>query len=122
MGRQKGLSDHEVTVDENDHVTTGMINAAVAALRRTTVLLLNQADMGKKPRLGPQPQWGSIGGAVVDHDDFVLLQRAVELLILQCREAFLQNRASVVGRNNDCLLYTSPSPRDGLLSRMPSSA
>ena len=26
------------------------------------------------------------------------------------------------GRYNICLLYTSPSPRDGLLSRMPSSA
>ena len=25
-------------------------------------------------------------------------------------------------QNNNCLLYTSPSPRDGLLSRMPSSA
>ena len=25
-------------------------------------------------------------------------------------------------RLRDCLLYTSPSPRDGLLSRMPSSA
>ena len=25
-------------------------------------------------------------------------------------------------RTCDCLLYTSPSPRDGLLSRMPSSA
>ena len=24
--------------------------------------------------------------------------------------------------SRDCLLYTSPSPRDGLLSRMPSSA
>ena len=24
--------------------------------------------------------------------------------------------------NQNCLLYTSPSPRDGLLSRMPSSA
>ena len=24
--------------------------------------------------------------------------------------------------HKDCLLYTSPSPRDGLLSRMPSSA
>ena len=24
--------------------------------------------------------------------------------------------------DNNCLLYTSPSPRDGLLSRMPSSA
>jgi UDP-N-acetylmuramate dehydrogenase len=26
------------------------------------------------------------------------------------------------GKCKDCLLYTSPSPRDGLLSRMPSSA
>ena len=26
------------------------------------------------------------------------------------------------GRTGSCLLYTSPSPRDGLLSRMPSSA
>ena len=25
-------------------------------------------------------------------------------------------------KGNTCLLYTSPSPRDGLLSRMPSSA
>ena len=28
----------------------------------------------------------------------------------------------VLHRNLTCLLYTSPSPRDGLLSRMPSSA
>ena len=27
-----------------------------------------------------------------------------------------------VALRNPCLLYTSPSPRDGLLSRMPSSA
>ena len=26
------------------------------------------------------------------------------------------------GDGSNCLLYTSPSPRDGLLSRMPSSA
>ena len=30
--------------------------------------------------------------------------------------------ASKVSQCNNCLLYTSPSPRDGLLSRMPSSA
>ena len=30
-----------------------------------------------------------------------------------------QNRDSI---DDACLLYTSPSPRDGLLSRMPSSA
>ena len=29
---------------------------------------------------------------------------------------------SVYNPNQTCLLYTSPSPRDGLLSRMPSSA
>ena len=28
----------------------------------------------------------------------------------------------VLGERGTCLLYTSPSPRDGLLSRMPSSA
>ena len=27
-----------------------------------------------------------------------------------------------VSKRKNCLLYTSPSPRDGLLSRMPSSA
>ena len=31
-------------------------------------------------------------------------------------------RALDIGVGDDCLLYTSPSPRDGLLSRMPSSA
>ena len=35
--------------------------------------------------------------------------------ILYCLEGY-------VAGLDDCLLYTSPSPRDGLLSRMPSSA
>ena len=35
----------------------------------------------------------------------------------------LDEQTKVVhGPYNNCLLYTSPSPRDGLLSRMPSSA
>ena len=35
-----------------------------------------------------------------------------------------KEESEVVGKrlNKFCLLYTSPSPRDGLLSRMPSSA
>ena len=33
-----------------------------------------------------------------------------------------ETRNRVVRVNSPCLLYTSPSPRDGLLSRMPSSA
>ena len=33
-----------------------------------------------------------------------------------------QAKQYVPDQTKDCLLYTSPSPRDGLLSRMPSSA
>ena len=32
------------------------------------------------------------------------------------------NKVKEIAVNTTCLLYTSPSPRDGLLSRMPSSA
>ena len=34
----------------------------------------------------------------------------------------MKQKAVKVRKFNSCLLYTSPSPRDGLLSRMPSSA
>ena len=39
------------------------------------------------------------------------------------REALAELMVPIIGAlYRDCLLYTSPSPRDGLLSRMPSSA
>ena len=34
----------------------------------------------------------------------------------------LRDEVAELRMERDCLLYTSPSPRDGLLSRMPSSA
>ena len=37
-------------------------------------------------------------------------------------ENYIWNRAESFEMSIICLLYTSPSPRDGLLSRMPSSA
>ena len=40
-----------------------------------------------------------------------------EAVVLAARD--VGARAAIV---HSCLLYTSPSPRDGLLSRMPSSA
>ena len=38
------------------------------------------------------------------------------------RDIVMQYRVSAIPMVYICLLYTSPSPRDGLLSRMPSSA
>ena len=37
-------------------------------------------------------------------------------------ETFMREWTALVESKSGCLLYTSPSPRDGLLSRMPSSA
>ena len=63
-----------------------------------------------------------IGGAV-------LIVAVIFLVIIKTRNGFvvLQNRvknqlAQIDVQLKRCLLYTSPSPRDGLLSRMPSSA
>ena len=60
-----------------------------------------------------------------------LLQQVVALLrlehsmLLRLRGATAfggEQEYEVLAQIGDCLLYTSPSPRDGLLSRMPSSA
>ena len=42
-----------------------------------------------------------------------------ELNLRELWRALLRRKLVLLGT---CLLYTSPSPRDGLLSRMPSSA
>ena len=45
-----------------------------------------------------------------------------ELNWVQSRKSELNTLRELSVTNYRCLLYTSPSPRDGLLSRMPSSA
>ena len=49
------------------------------------------------------------------------LQRKARL-IQSSKTNALKKRRAIVDRNNSCLLYTSPSPRDSDQSRMPSSA
>ena len=76
-------------------------------------------------------------GRVVKGVNFVNLRDSGDPVELACRYSdegadelvFLDIRASVENRNTlvdlvsrTCLLYTSPSPRDPHLSRMPSSA
>ena len=59
-----------------------------------------------------------IGGVLkAKPSDFVV--REVSQVELNAGEYLI---LEVTKENWDCLLYTSPSPRDGLLSRMPSSA
>ena len=67
-------------------------------------------------------------GRVKNHRDYV---RTINVsidgakLVLPGRHSFpngAKARLKLGIEYCDCLLYTSPSPRDGLLSRMPSSA
>ena len=50
-------------------------------------------------------------------NSFMRNRKAFTTVLLFCT-GFIASHPLVVS----CLLYTSPSPRDGLLSRMPSSA
>ena len=43
-------------------------------------------------------------------------------LNIAATRGILPRGGTILGSSRTCLLYTSPSPRDGLLSRMPSSA
>ena len=42
--------------------------------------------------------------------------------VIEISQSFLCNKCGTQLTVNSCLLYTSPSPRDATLSRMPSSA
>ena len=82
----------------------GILNSVDYALRK---LSLPGLSGDNRWIVGP-PLWPSFAQLGVQNDD---LDRAV---------GFYHERYIEMGWN--CLLYTSPSPRDGLLSRMPSSA
>ena len=60
------------------------------------------------------------------HLSYILLNRSYvyvgENMELQYICLPIESKAQVAAEFKSCLLYTSPSPRDGLLSRMPSSA
>ena len=58
------------------------------------------------------------------HGNFVVAKLIQESPPWFCSalSAALVGHVSHLARHQSCLLYTSPSPRDGLLSRMPSSA
>ena len=61
----------------------------------------------------------------LDFADVETVMSAMGKAMMGTGEAEGEGRASKAAEmaiSNPCLLYTSPSPRDGLLSRMPSSA
>ena len=63
--------------------------------------------------------WYKLFGFLLGPDNFFAWALTVMFLVFTLRAILYK---PFVRQIRTCLLYTSPSPRDGLLSRMPSSA
>ena len=72
----------------------------------------------------------SLDGCIVSFDKEFQLHESMSIDISENYKSLIENSIKKgfkdISESNElykaCLLYTSPSPRDGLLSRMPSSA
>ena len=86
-------------------------------------ILLELEDM--LPEDGRSHEFDNVGDALgvsMQHMQMYLKAAGVVLEEAIAKTTEPPKPQKIVGRYTDCLLYTSPSPRDGLLSRMPSSA
>ena len=69
------------------------------------------------------PTWGDGRLLILGDKGFIEIRKYTDLAKSEKgNHLFLANNDEVKHIDCSCLLYTSPSPRDGLLSRMPSSA
>ena len=86
---------------------------AIERVKRASDLVESLAD-DPIPHYGISTGFGALASTRVLRDHRVALQHSL-----------IRSHAASTGPRVEtevCLLYTSPSPRDGLLSRMPSSA
>ena len=96
------------------------IKKSLAALAVSTVVCTSNfayAEDSSDPIVIPTHNWSS--QIVMSHvvgQMFEAMGNNVEYVSTDSQAVYESIRLG------DCLLYTSPSPRDGLLSRMPSSA
>ena len=99
---------------------------------QTTVELM-QKDLVENTDFRIKWPRGQLGSLPADSEQFMMIEDLykttdklnthIESMALnKVNIEFLRKQMDKVLQDIDCLLYTSPSPRDGLLSRMPSSA
>ena len=99
-----GMSDYVIGVKEN----------GMAALGGAALVKAATGEVANDRELGGTEMHASVSGVV----EYLVEDDAHGLL--KAREVF--ERLDWNRRTTPCLLYTSPSPRDATLSRMPSSA
>ena len=111
---ERAASGCVARVDAMDSEDSESANAASAAF---------DADetWSSAARLQTQRVMWRAAGIVRETRALLAAQAELESLLRLC-EAEMRAQPAAAARARDCLLYTSPSPRDATLSRMPSSA
>ena len=106
-----GIAKIPLQISRNCVIASIQIDLSDAVLRqfRTELLELIQSSGADGVILDVS------GIGVMDYEDFEALHKTMAM-------ARLMGAPSVLAGLQACLLYTSPSPRDATLSRMPSSA
>ena len=103
--------DYYSTLEVQRTATTEEIEKAYKKLARKFHPDLNQDDPSAKEKFQKVQQAYDVLGDPEKREKYD-----------QFGEQFEQMHSAGGARGNPCLLYTSPSPRDATLSRMPSSA
>ena len=119
LGR-KGIA---VQGDVSDPATaTDFVAQAVAALGRVDVFVNNAGICPFHAFLDMPVETFERTMKVNLHGAYFMVQAAANQMVKQGDGGSIIAMSSISALVGGCLLYTSPSPRDGLLSRMPSSA
>ena len=122
--REEALNDYRVATGEDPDFTEAWINQAytLVCLGRFDEAL-DAADRAIQLQGNAPSAWLAKGNAL---KRMHALGQAAEAFAQGVQEVAPEHRELKTSLANTkrelCLLYTSPSPRDGLLSRMPSSA
>ena len=104
------ISSGWLLVLEAGFTADAVLHVAVVVPASLTRFLLG-SSMVSEPVL-----WPDIAALTAYKDNFITGLETAKVIFRRILQRQINNKFSI------CLLYTSPSPRDGLLSRMPSSA
>ena len=108
MNIEENLKNHQIELED---ASTPAGNYVPYIITNKLVFISGQLPF----KQGKIPITGVVGETVSSED-------AIEMAKLCALALISQLKAACDGDLNNCLLYTSPSPRDATLSRMPSSA
>ena len=86
-----------------------------------TRLAIRMPKMSMTMTEGEVSSWMvKVGDEITDGD--IVCEVMTDKVDMEVESTVAGTLVEIVHETGTCLLYTSPSPRDGLLSRMPSSA